>query len=87
MSERESVPFTGTLLRFERDGFGIVRFDLPIGPSANSYGVISSTAATTIVQGSFALQSLTPGARVTGVAEADERDVASVKSVTVQSSS
>jgi hypothetical protein len=39
----EPVKFTGLVVRIEADGFGIVRFDNPIGPSANQVGLLSSS--------------------------------------------
>ena len=33
----ETHEFTGTIVRIERDGFGIVQFNKPIGAQANAY--------------------------------------------------
>jgi hypothetical protein len=88
MAERQSIAFSGTVLRFERDGFGIIQFDQPIGPSSNSYGIISNSTGTTVVYPDPSTHyTLKPGTRVTGTAEADERDVAAVKTVTIKSAS
>jgi len=87
MAEAGHITFSGTVLRFERDGFGVVQFDHPIGPSANSYGIISSSAGTTVLYRGSSRAVLIPGTRVTGTAEADEKDVAAVKTVTLESGS
>jgi hypothetical protein len=69
--------FKGTIVRIERDGFGIVRFDEPLG--ANTYGVFSTTISSTLP---FAL--LKRGVTVTGTAETDnKRDLAAVKTLKV----
>jgi hypothetical protein len=73
------VQYSGTLVRIESDGFGIIQFDEPIGPSANTFGVISNSTATVVHSGTI----LRPGVHVHGTAEADERDIAAVKTVTV----
>jgi hypothetical protein len=105
MSKAEPLTFSGIVLRFEPDGFGIVRFDQPLGPSANTYGIISTSTGTTVtyigssqdidrrmastdgrmINISSAYDVLKPGTHVTGTAEADEKDIASVKTVTVAS--
>jgi hypothetical protein len=83
MSER--VSFTGTILRFEPDGFGIVEFDSPIGPDKKfAFGLISNSTGTIVFGG--AGYPLKPGTQVAGEAETDDRQVAAVKTVTVQSS-
>jgi hypothetical protein len=66
--------FTGKLVRIEADGFGIIEFDAPIGPSSNTMGIVTSSTTTI-----SPITSLVPGARVLGVAEADERNLASIK--------
>jgi len=47
----EATKFDGTVVRVERDGFGIVKFDHPIGPSANTIGLVSSSTGTTVISG------------------------------------
>lgn len=75
-----NLPFAGTVVRIERDGFGIVRFDQPVGPSANTHGVFSASLSS-----SLPFRQLKPGVHVTGTAEADDRDLAAVKTLTVES--
>jgi len=75
----EIVKFSGRVMRKEADGFTVVRFDMPIGPSANTHGLISNSTGT--VSGS--LVTLKPGVHVAGTAEADEHDLASIKTVRV----
>jgi hypothetical protein len=84
MSKNRPIKFSGKVLRFEPDGFGLIQFDQPIGPSANTHGLISNSTGTTVLGGA-AIQILKPGVRVTGLAEADEHDVAKVKSVAIES--
>jgi hypothetical protein len=86
MAPIEPLKFTGTILRLELDGFGLVQFDEPLGPHANSYGVISSSTGTATMPGTLFLE-LKPGVRVVGTAEPNDRDVASVKTITVGSAS
>ena len=73
-----TIWFTGEIVRIEADGFGIVKFDHPIGPSANALGIV--TSSTTSIS---PFTDLRPGARVEGTAEgtagADERNVAFIK--------
>lgn len=86
-----TVKFSGTVVRIERDGFGIVQFDKPIGPNANSsFGLISNSSGTVVFSGTgnvLPFAKLKEGVHVSGTAEADERDVATVKTVVVPSSS
>ena len=72
--------FTGTILRIEPNGFGIVRFDAPVGPSANAYGVFSTTLGSTAPY-----QELKPGVHVVGTAtpESDTRKLATVLDITL----
>jgi hypothetical protein len=77
------VDFSGTIVRFEPDGFGIVHFDIPIGPNANTYGIISSSTHTGTVTGPYVYIELKPGMRVVGTANPDKRDVARIKTVKV----
>lgn len=72
------VKFSGTVVRLESDGFGIIEFDKPVGASANKVGIISNSTATIVLSGN-----LRPGAHVNGEAETDERDIAEVKTVIV----
>ena len=80
MSVMEKHHFTGTVLRIEPNGFGIVQFDEPIGPSANSYGVFSTTLGSTAPY-----KELKPGVHVTGQAkpELDERKLATVETLRI----
>src|SRR5262245_38087598 len=77
-SSVEPVAFSGTVVRFEPDGFGLVEFDSPIGPQANSVGLVSSTTATSVV-GTITLK---PGMRISGFAIPDSHDVAPVTKIT-----
>jgi hypothetical protein len=74
------IQFSGTVVRVERDGFGVVRFDQPIGARANTHGIFS----TTISSSALPYRDLKPGVHVTGIAEATERDIAAVKVLRVQ---
>lgn len=75
MSER--VKFEGTVVRLERDGFGIIRFDEAIG--SNTHGVFSSRTS----DRDLPFRLLKRGMHVSGVAEVDGRDLAAVKSLDV----
>jgi hypothetical protein len=90
MTTIETVKFSGTVIRIERDGFGLVQFDNPIGPNANSsFGLFSNSTGTVIQsRAGTIIQSddLRPGVRVSGTAEADERDVAVVRTVVIADS-
>jgi hypothetical protein len=72
----QQLPFAGTIVRSEADGFTIIRFDAPVGPSANNFGLISSSTGTATL--TFDLK---PGIHVTGTAEAGERDLAAIKTI------
>ena len=74
--------FAGIVVRIEADGFGIIKFDSPIGPSANTFGVFSNSTSSVLP-----FRDLLPGVHVVGTAEADERDLAAVKTVRVVPSS
>ena len=39
VTEGPPLSFTGSVVRIEADGFGIIKFDGAIGPSANTFGV------------------------------------------------
>jgi hypothetical protein len=83
--ERMDTQFTGTILRIEADGFGLVKFDEPIGPHANGVGLISaSTQPLSFANSSTFEFRLKAGMRVRGFAEPDDRDVASIKSLAPQ---
>ncbi len=75
------VPFSGTIIRIEPGRFGIIRFDNPIGPSSNNYGIISPSTATGGTSLTFE-NMFVEGARVTGTAKADEHELADVTTVT-----
>jgi len=83
MPERETrIEFSGTVVRIEADGFGIIKFDHPIGPSSNTLGFFSSSTSSALP-----FDDLRPGAHVIGMAEADERDIAAIKQLVVTSRS
>jgi hypothetical protein len=67
--------YSGVVIRVERDGFGIVQFDQPLG--ANTHGVFSS------ILGSTLPAKVKEGQRVHGTAEVDARDLAALKTVLV----
>jgi hypothetical protein len=80
MSAMEKQNFKGTVLRIEPNGFGIIQFDVPIGPSANTHGVFSTTLGSTAPY-----KELKPGVHVTGQAkpEADARKLATVETLKI----
>jgi hypothetical protein len=75
-SMAEELRFQGTVLRIEADGFGIIKFDHPIGPSGNTFGVVSSSTSS-----SQPLRDLRPGVHVVGTAEPDKRDAAAIRTL------
>ena len=77
----EKTNFTGTLLRIEPSGFGVIEFDQPIGPSANTHGIFSTVLGSTVPYGNLKV-----GSHVSGEAEpADgERKVAAIKRLRTQ---
>jgi hypothetical protein len=77
----DTYDFTGKIVRIEADGFAIIKFENPIGPSSNNFGVV--TSSTTSVS---PLTSVHAGVTVVGKAEADQRDVASIKEFQIVSS-
>jgi hypothetical protein len=77
----DTYHFTGKVVRIEADGFAIIKFENPIGPSSNNFGVV--TSSTTSVS---PLTSVHAGVKVIGRAEADQRDVASIKEFQIVSS-
>jgi hypothetical protein len=72
--------FSGTIVRIERDGFGVVRFDEPIGAQANTHGFFS----TRVTSAPLPYRDLKPGVHVIGIAEVGKRDLAAVKELRVQ---
>jgi hypothetical protein len=82
VTEGPPLSFTGMVVRIEADGFGIIKFDSAIGPSANTFGVV--TTSTTAIS---SFSQLHPGVRVEGIAYADQRDVAAIKEFRIVSSS
>jgi hypothetical protein len=76
----DQVKFSGKVVRTERDGFTVIQFDKPIGASANNYGIITNSTGTESVPYAF----IVPGAYVTGTAEPSERDLAAIKTITVE---
>ena len=73
------VPFTGTIVRVEPDGFGVVQFSQPLGLQANTHGVFSLTLGSTVPYG----PELKPGAAVSGTAQVDQHNLAAVKNLEV----
>ncbi len=71
---QEQKPFSGTVVRVEPDGFGIVEFDNAIG--ANTHGVFSTAISTTLP-----FPAMKPGVHVSGTAEVSNRDLAAVKTI------
>lgn len=68
--------FSGTVVRVEADGFGIVEFD---GPSqGNTHGVFSTS-----ISDMPSLRRLKPGVHVSGIAQFDDRDMAAVRKLSV----
>jgi len=74
--ENEQKPFSGTVVRIEPDGFGIVEFDEKVG--ANTHGVFS-----TIISSTLPFRDMKPGAHVSGLAEVSDRDLAAVKTIEI----
>jgi hypothetical protein len=76
----EKQNFTGKVLRIEPTGFGIIQFDGPIGPSANTHGVFSTTLGSTAPYAQ-----LKEGMHVAGEAtpEPDTRKLATVLTITL----
>jgi len=75
-SMADQFEFAGTVVRIEPDGFGIIKFDRPSGPSGNTFGVLSSSTSSSLPFGT-----LRPGVHVAGTAEPDQRDAAAVKKI------
>jgi hypothetical protein len=63
-------------VRVEADGFGVVEFDAMVG--ANTHGIFSTTISSTLP-----LPQLKPGVHVSGTVEVDDRDLAAVKTLSV----
>ncbi len=72
------VRFRGKVVRLEKEGFGIVEFDQALG--ANTHGVFSNT----ISEPGIPFRELTPGVLVEGTADVDDRDLAAVKTLRVE---
>jgi len=72
----DTLSFKGTIVRVERDGFGIIHFDAPLG--ANTHGVFS-----TVISSTLPLSALKEGVRVRGVAEVDAHELAAVKTILI----
>ncbi len=72
--EHEQKPFSGTVVRVEPDGFGIVEFDNVVG--ANTHGVFS-----TIISSTLPFRDMKAGVHVSGFAEVSDRDLATVKTI------
>jgi hypothetical protein len=68
--------FTGEVVRVEADGFGVVKFDDKIG--ANTHGIFSTT-----ISSRLPLVRLKPGVKVSGTVEVDHRDLAAVRTLSV----
>ena len=78
----EKVNFTGIVVRFEPNGFGVIKFDAPVGPRANTFGVISSSGTTVLsssIDGKY--RELKSGMRVKGIADADDKELAAVQTL------
>jgi hypothetical protein len=70
--------FSGKVVRVEADGFGVVEFDNKIG--ANTHGVFS-----TVISSTLPFPRLKPGVHVSGTVEVDDRDLAAVITLSVDS--
>ncbi len=74
----ERVQFAGTVVRVERDGFGVVEFDQAIG--ANTHGIFSVATS----EPGLPFAQLKRGIHVTGTAEVDDRELAAVKTIKIE---
>jgi hypothetical protein len=72
----EPQKFSGIVIRVEADGFGIVKFDEPVG--ANTHGVFSTTISSTLP-----FSDLRPGVHVVGTAVSYGSNLSAVKSLLV----
>jgi hypothetical protein len=72
--ENEQRRFSGTIVRVEPDGFGIVKFDQRVG--ANTHGFFSTTIGSTVP-----FRQVKPGMHVSGFAEASDKELAAVKTL------
>lgn len=72
--EQEQKRFSGTIVRIEPDGFGIVEFDHRLG--GNTHGVFSTT-----IGSSVPFRQVKPGMHVSGFAEVSDKDLAAVKTL------
>jgi hypothetical protein len=69
--EQQQKRFSGTIVRIEPDGFGIVEFDQRLG--ANTHGVFSTT-----IGSSVPFRQVKQGMHVSGFAEVSDKDLAAV---------
>jgi hypothetical protein len=74
----DTKDYSGIVIRIEKDGYGIIKFDTPLG--ANTHGVFS-----TVVSSTLPALELKQGQRVHGEAVVDAHDLAAVKTVLVGS--
>jgi hypothetical protein len=74
--KQQQKRFSGTIVRIEPDGFGIVEFDQRLG--ANTHGVFSTT-----IGSSVPFRQVKPGMHVSGLAEVSDNDLAAVKMLEV----
>lgn len=74
----ETRKFEGTIVRVERDGFGVVEFDHVIG--SNTHGIFSRTISNL----DFPFGRLAPNLHVTGTAEFDEKELAMIKMIELE---
>jgi hypothetical protein len=76
----EKLPFSGKIVRLERDGFGVIEFDQAIGATSNTHGIFS----TDISEPGVPFRHLRQGMQVKGLAEVDDRDLAAVKTIELE---
>lgn len=69
--------FSGTVVRVEADGFGVIKFDGLVG--ANTHGVFSTSISERLPP----LPALKPGTHVSGTVKVDDRDIAAVRTLSV----
>jgi hypothetical protein len=77
MADRRT--FAGTVVRVEREGFGVVEFDQPLG--ANTHGIFSTSISE---PAGVPYRELRKGMHVRGVAETDDKDLAAIKTLTIE---
>ena len=71
----EKHDFEGTVVRVERDGFGIVEFSTVFG--GTTHGLFS----TTISEPGFPFARVKTGMHVKGIAEFDDKELAAIKKI------